>query len=168
MLGVNRPRMWFGSCSESSGPKPDKLLLSTYDEDSRSFFSHWRKTLNDHIVHQSMFVFFFLPPPSFRLLGGWSLLVGLVPRPRRRQPVGELHHRHLPHQRVNTVTWFSYRTGAECLLQSSYTCPLCVVVFELCLVYVLFFPLACLRIGIKLTVNVDLGIWRLWLSCSEV
>lgn len=90
--------MGFASCCGASGKKSErnyKLLPLADDEDSWSLLSHWRKTLNDHIVHQSIFVFFLLLPPSFHLWARWSLLAKFVPRHRLRQLIGQLHHCHL-------------------------------------------------------------------------
>lgn len=46
----------------------DSVLLLADDEDSRSFLSHRRKTLYHHVVHQSVFIFFLIPPFSFSCL----------------------------------------------------------------------------------------------------
>lgn len=74
--------------------------LSADDEDSRSFLSHRRKTLYHHVVHQSVFILFFIPPSSFSSISFCSsicrnLLSKPLPLHRLRQLIGQLPHRHL-------------------------------------------------------------------------
>ena len=73
------------------------LSLSADDEDSRSLLSHWRKTLYHHVVHQTVFILFFIPPSSISCCSciGWNLLWEPLPLHRLSQLTGQLLHRHL-------------------------------------------------------------------------
>lgn len=71
--------------------------LSADDEDSRSLLSHWRKTLYHHVVHQTVFILFFIPPSSISFCSciGWDLRREPLPLHRLSQLTGQLLHRHL-------------------------------------------------------------------------